>query len=231
MNELENRLRAILRECPMLMAAMAVARDLDLPDWLIFSGAIYQPVWNHLTGRPLEWGLHDIDLGYFDGADLSWAAEDAVIRRIAGASPASVREQVEVRNQARVHLWFEDHFGEPYAPLASAAEALTRFVAPAFAVGARIEAQGEMTLVAPFGLEDLFAMRIRPNPGRVSKAFAAMAEKARARWPEVTVEGQGRGNVPVRPRTAGDEQAESGITRDLRSLVPLAHQWLYRTES
>ena len=39
------------------MAVLAHARDLDLPDWLIFSGAIYQPVWNHLTeARPWTTG-------------------------------------------------------------------------------------------------------------------------------------------------------------------------------
>ena len=44
---------------------------------------------------------------------------------------------VEVRNQARVHLWFENKFGEPYEALTGTDEALARFVAPAFAVGVR----------------------------------------------------------------------------------------------
>ena len=70
---------------------------------------------------------------------------------------------VEVRNQARVHLWFESKFGEPYAPLASTAEALDRFVSPLFAVGVRLEPDGGLTVVAPFGLEDLFALRLRPT--------------------------------------------------------------------
>lgn len=41
------------------MRVMETARRLALPDWLIFSGAIYQPVLNHLTGRPPEFGLKD----------------------------------------------------------------------------------------------------------------------------------------------------------------------------
>jgi hypothetical protein len=188
MTDLEDRLRAILRACPSLMAAMGVARDLALPDWLIFSGAIYQPVWNHLTGRPLEWGLRDIDLAYFDAADTSYEGEDAVIRRVAAALQPPLRGMVEVRNQARVHLWFEDHFGEPYAPLDSSAQALTRFAAPAFAVGARLEAGDRLTIVAPFGLEDVFAMTIRPNPLRAARGLAGIIAKARARWPELAVE-------------------------------------------
>jgi len=37
----------------------------------IFSGAVYQPVLNHLTGRPSYYGVKDYDRAYFDGADLS----------------------------------------------------------------------------------------------------------------------------------------------------------------
>jgi hypothetical protein len=93
-----------------------------------------------------------------------------------------------VRNQARVHLWFEDHFGEAYTALANTAEAVSRFTAPAFAVAARLDRGGAIRVVAPFGLEDLFALRLRPNPTYPSKAFERTAEKARLRWPEVTIE-------------------------------------------
>jgi hypothetical protein len=169
------------------MQVMTVARDLDLPDWLVFSGAIYQPVWNHLTGRPPDYGIKDYDLGYFD-PDTSWDAEDAVIRRVATAYPPPLHDQVEVKNQARVHLWFEDHFGEPYQPLAHTAEALQRFAAPACAVGARLERDGGLTIFAPFGLEDVFAMRLRANPHREPKGLARIIASARARWPELVVE-------------------------------------------
>jgi hypothetical protein len=82
--ELHERLTAILRATPLLMRVMSVARHLCLPDWLVFSGAVYQPVLNHLTGRPLDYGIKDYDLAYFDASDLSYHAEDAVIRRVGG---------------------------------------------------------------------------------------------------------------------------------------------------
>ncbi|MDQ2859173.1 MAG: nucleotidyltransferase family protein [Pseudomonadota bacterium] len=189
MSRLEDRMRGILREAPGLMRVLTVARDLDLPDWVVFSGAVYQPVWNHLTGRPPDYGVNDYDLAYFDADDLSYEAEDAVIRRAAGAFDPPLRAMVEVRNQARVHLWFEGHFGEAYAPLTSSAEALTRFTSPAFAVGARLEADDQITIVAPFGLGDLFALRIRPNPLRPSAGLGRTVANARARWPELRAEG------------------------------------------
>lgn len=184
---LEGRLEAILRATPNLMRVLEMARELDLPDWLLFSGAVYQPVLNHLTGRDPDYGIKDYDLGYFDAADISYEAEDAVIRRVAAAFAPPFDALVEVRNQGRVHVWFEGKFGEPYAPLSSSAEALERFVSATFAVGVRLEAAGRMTIVAPFGLEDLFALRMRPNPTRKTGGFARTAAGLMARWPELVV--------------------------------------------
>jgi hypothetical protein len=183
----EARLEEIVRSSPNLMQVLRTARDLDLPDWLVFSGAVYQRVLNSLTGRDLDYGIKDYDLGYFD-PDVSYEAEDAVIRRVAAAFAAPLSQMVEVRNQARVHLWFEGRFGEPYAPLTSSAEALARFVSPLYAVGVRLEASETLTIVAPFGLDDLFAMRLRPNPIRPTNGFARTAASAAARWPELNVE-------------------------------------------
>lgn len=182
----ETELEAILRAAPSLMRVMDTARVLDLPDWLIFSGAIYQRALNHLTGRDPDYGIKDYDIGYFD-PDTTYDAEDVVIKRAAAAFEPPLREMVEVRNQARVHLWFEGKFGEPYAPLHSSAEALTRFTSATFAVGARLEADGRMTIVAPFGLEDIFALRLRPNPVCKTNGFPRTAQAAKARWPELTI--------------------------------------------
>ncbi len=188
MSDLMERMRAILRGSPGLMRVLAVARDLALPDWMVFSGAVYQPVWNHLTDRPPGYGVNDYDLAYFDAADLSYEAEDRVIRRVAAAFEPPLRDRVEARNQARVHLWFEAKFGEAYAPLTGSAEALTRFTSPTFAVGARLEADGHLIIVAPFGLDDLFALRIRPNPLRPSAGLARTVANASRRWSVVAAE-------------------------------------------
>jgi uncharacterized protein len=181
-----DELEAILRSSEPLMTVLETLRGLAIPDWVVFSGAVYQRVLNHQTGRPLDYGIKDYDVGYFDASDISYEAEDVVIQRVANAFQPPLRELVEVRNQARVHVWFEGKFGEPYSPLSSTAEALTRFVSPMFAVGVRLEPDGGMTLVAPFGLDDLFDLKLRPNPGR-STHFERIAAATKARWPEVEV--------------------------------------------
>ena len=188
-SDLAARLDTILRASPRLMQVLTIARGLALPDWRIVSGAVYQSVWNSLTGRDPDYGIRDYDLFYFDASDISYEAEDVVIKRAAAAYPAALSPMVEVRNQARVHLWFEAHFGEAYSPLSSTDEALERFVAPAFAVGARLKADGRLDIAAPLGLEDLFAMRLRPNPNRgLAKGWDKVIASAKARWPEVVVD-------------------------------------------
>jgi hypothetical protein len=187
-SELRERLTEIVRATPPLMQVLLVARHLRLPDWLVFSGAVYQPVLNHLTGRPPDFGIKDYDFGYFDASDLSYEAEDEVIRQVRAAFDEPLRSMVEVRNQARVHLWFEAKFGESYTPLSCTAEALERFASATFAVGVRLESDDRLHIVAPFGLADLFALRLRPNPRRKTVGFARASADVRRRWPEVVVE-------------------------------------------
>jgi hypothetical protein len=187
--ELRARLELVVRASPILMQVLTTLRDFALPDWRIASGSVFQTVWNSLTGRDPDYGIHDYDVLYFD-PDTSWDAEDAVIRRIAAAFAPGLSEKVEVRNQARVHLWFEQKFGEPYTPLSSTDEALGRFLSPANAVGIRLEPDGRIDITAPLGLADCFALRIRPNPLRVRMQpnYLRVAAGLKARWPELTVE-------------------------------------------
>lgn len=187
--ELRQRLKEILRADPLIWPSLEIARSLDLPDCFIASGAIYQSVWNALTDKPLGHGLKDIDLIYFDGSDLSWESEDRVIRRASAAfAEAAVRIPVETRNQARVHLWFEQRFGSPYRPLGSAAESLTRYASRTHAVAVRLEKDDSLTLEAPFGLEDIFSLTLRPNPALDNKGtYDEKAARCVDLWPQVTV--------------------------------------------
>src|ERR1700737_377116 len=82
---------------------------LALPDAWIVSGCLVQTVWNVLTARAVDYGIADYDIFYFD-SDTSWQAEDAVIRQVQGRlAKSGVR--LEVRNQARVHLWYPQTHG------------------------------------------------------------------------------------------------------------------------
>lgn len=162
-------------------------RSLALPQWRLVSGCLYQTVWNALTDRPRGTGIKDYDLVYFNDGDLSWEAEDAVIRRVAAATRDCVGP-IEVRNQARVHLWFKERFGSAYPRLTSADESLGYYASIAHAVGVRLEPDDRLDIAAPFGLDDMFSMTIRPNHALDNAAsHVAKAARAKAIWPEVVV--------------------------------------------
>ena len=184
---LARRFEAIIRSDRALMELLAVLRDLHLPQWRLVAGCLYQTVWNALTDRPCGTGIKDYDLIYFDDADTSWEAEDSVIRRVAAATHGCVGP-VEVRNQARVHLWFESRFGSAYPPLSSADDSLLHYASTVHAVGVRLEADDSFDIAAPFGLDDVFAMIIRPNRTLDNEAsHLSKAERARIIWPDVIV--------------------------------------------
>jgi uncharacterized protein len=186
--EQEGALIEIVRGTPWLMDVLIRARGVALPDWRLVSGAIYNTVWNVLTGRPPLTGIKDADLFYWDGADLSYEAEDVVIRRGTEVF-MGIPVPVEIRNQARVHLWFEAHFGTVYPPLRSSAEGVDRFASRTHAVSVRLEPDDAISVYAPYGLDDLFAFRITPNRMIDNRnTHETKGARAKSVWPEVTVE-------------------------------------------
>jgi uncharacterized protein len=181
----EERLKDIVAASPRVIQVLKIARAAGLPDWRLVAGSIYGTVWNNLTGRDADHGIKDYDICYFD-PDTSWEAEDAIIKAVAAITPTDLLPLVEVRNQARVHLWFGDKFGGDYPPLANTDEALTRYLCYSDAVAVRLEADNSLSVAAPFGLGDIFSMIMRSNPRRAAPANrAAKVASVQARWPEV----------------------------------------------
>jgi hypothetical protein len=159
---------------------------LALPDSWIVSGCLVQSAWNALTGRAVDYGIHDYDVFYFD-PDTSWQAEDAVIRDVQGRL-AHLGVRIEVRNQARVHLWYPEKHGLPYPALRRSTEGIDRFLTRNTQVGIRRSALGH-EVYAPNGFDDIAGMIVRPNPGANFSAanYAAKAARWKALWPELTV--------------------------------------------
>jgi uncharacterized protein len=186
-DEQRRRFEEIVRGNPDLMFLLTAARELGLAQWRVVAGCLYQTVWNVLTNKPARTGIKDYDLIYFDDRDLSWEAEDHVVRCV-GLRMRDLPAPVEVRNQARVHLWFKRRFGVEYAALRCADEALARYASVVHAVGVRLERDDRFDIFAPFGLDDVFNMVIRPNRALDNAAaHGAKAARVKAIWSEVVV--------------------------------------------
>jgi uncharacterized protein len=167
-------------------AILASWNLLDLPDGWLVAGCLFQTVWNLQAGRAPEADIKDYDIFYFDPADLSARGEQAVQRRV-DAKLGALGVPVEVKNQARVHLWYEQHFGFPYPRLSSASDGIDRFLIPATCVGVQRTPSGDR-VYAPNGLSLLYAGELAPNPVTAHlPLFRDKAASYRRRWPWLRV--------------------------------------------
>ncbi|PCK28483.1 MULTISPECIES: nucleotidyltransferase family protein [Rhodococcus] len=173
---------------PVVATIVDRAPKLGLPEWYLTAGGLFQTVWNHIDGRDLGAGIKDYDLFYFDAGDLSYDAEDRVIRSAAELF-ADVDADVEVRNEARVHLWYEQHFGIPGVPFTSCRDAVDHFASTTCCFGITKGSDGTVDVYAPHGYDDLFDMIVRPNPVLAPReVYEAKAARWRREWPALTVE-------------------------------------------
>jgi uncharacterized protein len=132
--------------------------------------------------------VRDADLFYFD-PDTSWVAEDGVIRRGAELF-ADVPVPVEIRNEARVHLWYAEKFGTTTPPpFRSAAEPIAGFAALCWCFGVTAGRDGGVRVHAPHGFDDLFGLVVRPNPASPAPRhlYQAKARRWQQQWPELSV--------------------------------------------
>ncbi len=181
-----NELHVSLRQNQSLADILERFDEIALPDAWLVASCIAQTIWNLACGQPAELGIKDVDLIYFDDQDLSLAAEASHERRIRDLF-RHLAIKLDVKNEARVHLWYQARFGYAIERYLSSADAIATFPTTATAVGvSRID--GAFECCAPFGLDDLFGLVVRPNKRPITRAiYEAKTERWRSIWPSPTI--------------------------------------------
>ncbi|MDR0287311.1 MAG: nucleotidyltransferase family protein [Clostridiales bacterium] len=177
--------KIVMENCP-IRYIIEKAAGMELNNYYVGAGCIAQTVWNHQMGLELTNGISDIDFVYFDKSDLSVEAENAVIEMLIDAmEPCPIK--LDIKNQARVHLWYKDHFGYDIEPYKTVEEAINTWPTTATSIGMRLE-NDVMKVYAPVGLNDLFGMIIRPNKVQITEEiYIQKVKKWIAKWPELTI--------------------------------------------
>lgn len=169
----------------LLRAALERLDGCGLPDWFLGAGAVAQTVWNSRYGCADGYGLADLDVVYFD-PDLD-AEPERVAHRMVSARLAVLGVKVDVKNQARVHLWYPDSFGSRIRPYGSIQDAMSTWPTTATAVGVTMH-RGVVTAYSAFGLSDLFAGIVRANRVQVPRAvYEEKASRWASVWPQLDV--------------------------------------------
>ena len=93
-----------------------------------------------------------------------------------------------MKNQARVHLWYENKFGFPIKPYNSLESAIDSWPTTANALGIRLEQNESYKIYAPYDLDDLFTMVVRPNKLMITREiFENKAKKWKSKWPNLKI--------------------------------------------
>jgi hypothetical protein len=182
-----NDLRLALVQNKWLEEILGRFDEIDLPDNWLAAGCIAQTIWNLRSNQPPELGIKDVDLIYFDAQDLSGETEAGHERRLRYLF-RDLPIKLDVKNEARVHLWYKDRFGYAIKPYSSCADAIATFPTTATSVGIR-GVLGKFECCAPFGLDDLFGLVVRPN--RMRKK----AENVARYWDTIGLAGEMLGDI------------------------------------
>lgn len=183
----EAELIRIIKKNDMLMQVIDKVTELQLETYYIGAGCIVQSVWNELTDRPINYGISDIDLIYFNNRDISFEAENEVIKK-GHELFSKITLKVDIKNQARVHEWYQNRFGIEIKPYQTIEEAIDTWPSTATALGVRKENKNNWRIYAPFGLKDVFDLTIRANKKLVTEEiYMNKANKWKEKWPELSI--------------------------------------------
>ncbi len=135
----------LIQDDPRMMHILGAVESLGLPDWCVCAGFVRSKVWDFLHGFP-ETRLPDVDVVYFDPDNTDESIEkqhERSLRQLNSSVPWSVK------NQARMHT------KNGHGPYTSTADGLANFPEVCTAIGVYLNSNGDLVLVAPYGIDDL----------------------------------------------------------------------------
>ena len=159
--------KKIIYKNKILVNLLKLLDELDIDNCYVGAGCINQTIFNYYHGYDIDYGINDYDIIYYDN-DLSYEAEDKIIKMITSKVNDDIK--LDIKNQARVHLWYYDKYGIKRKPYISVEDAIGSWGATITCVGVRIK-DGKFYVYAPYGLNDIFNMVIRPVKYNSNKEF------------------------------------------------------------
>ena len=174
-------LEEILRKNTKLMKMLEILENDGIKNYYVGAGAINQTVFNYLHGFNIDYGIKDYDIVYYD-EDTSYESEDIIIKRLEDKFK-DLDVCVDIKNQARVYIWYYEKYGIKKEQYKSVEDTIASWGATITCIGVRLE-NGKLKVCAPYGLNDIFGMVIRPVKREFTKkAYDERADRWRSKWP------------------------------------------------
>lgn len=153
---------SILKKNEDLMLILDYIYNLRLPNFYIAAGSIFQTIWNYYDNKPLNYGIKDIDIIYYDSNNLSKDDETELENKIINHfKEININYEFDIHNEARMHLWKKENENKNINQYESSEDAIDQWIATVHSVGITKE-NNEIKVYAPYGLSDIFSRTIRP---------------------------------------------------------------------
>ena len=159
--------------------------DSNFKNYYVGAGAINQTVFNYFHRYPIDQNISDYDIVYYD-KDTSYEQEDKIIKKIE-SSLKDLNIKTDIKNECRVPIWKKEKYNQEIKPYLSVEDAISRRITTITCIGVRLE-EGKLKIYAPYGLEDLFSLIIRPvKKDATLKVYEEKVKKWQQKWPKLTI--------------------------------------------
>ena len=160
--EQNDKFISILKQNKDLMIILDYIYKLKLPNFYIAAGSIFQTIWNYYDNKPLNFGIKDIDIIYYDSNNLSKEDEKELENKITNYFKAlNLHYEFDIHNEARMHLWKKENENKNINQYKNSEDAIDQWIATVHSIGITKE-NDNIKVYAPYGLSDIFSRTIRP---------------------------------------------------------------------
>ena len=152
----------ILESNKELMDVLKYISKLNLPNFYIASGSVFQTIWNYYDKLPLNNNIKDIDIVYYNNNDLSVDTDIKYYELITKyCKDKGYKYKIDVSNEARMHIWKKKNYNIDALPYINCEDAIKSWTATVSSIGITIK-NNKLKIYAPYGLSDIFSKTIRP---------------------------------------------------------------------
>jgi hypothetical protein len=194
-----DEIQEIFSRDPWRMSVLEAVRSLNMHDAWVVAGFVRNTVWDaKYKSKPTL--INDIDVIYSKSLSEFSLTENELKEAYASKKSTPLSDEefsfqkkleelvpgtlFEVKNAARMHL------RNNVEPFASSEEAIANLAETATSIGLRMNADGSIMILAPHGVEDLFAGIVRPTHKKYEQSALERATGKHwfSIWPELRFE-------------------------------------------
>jgi len=127
---------SIIKQNKDLMEILDYIVELNLSNFYIAAGSIFQTIWNYYDNKPLNHGIKDIDIIYYDSNNIKkedeQQIEDEIINHF---KQINLNYEFDIHNEARMYLWKKENENKDINQYKNSEDAIDQWIATVHAVG------------------------------------------------------------------------------------------------